>query len=83
MLGAALAVDNADLLAFLEEDALEADIGIDLHHVVVHEMSFADGPLVLVSVDDLLEVARRVGGRRGRQTDADGVEVIECIPPDR
>ncbi len=56
---------------------------LDLHHVVVDEVALADGPLVVVAVDEVLEVGHRVGGRRGGEADLDGVEVVERVAPDR
>ena len=50
-------VDDADLLALLQEDAVHADIGVDGDHVVVDEVALAHGPLVLVAVDDSLKYA--------------------------
>ena len=66
----------------MQEDAVHADVRLDADDVVVDEVALADGPLVLVAVDDVLEVGRRVGGRRGGQADLDGVEVVERVPPD-
>ena len=77
------AIDQPHLLAFLEEDALEPDVGVDLHHVVIDQEALADGPLVLVAEDDVLEVAGGMGGGRGGEADADGVEVVERVAPDR
>ena len=52
-------------------------------HVVVDEVALADGPLVLVAVDHVLEVRHGVRGGRGGQADLDGVEVVERLAPDR
>ena len=54
-----------------------------LHDVVVDEVALADGPLVVVAVDDVLEVGHGVGGGRGGEADLDGVEVVERVAPDR
>ena len=76
-------VDLVDLLALVEEHAVHADVAVDAHDVVVDEVALADGALVVVAVDQVLEVGHRVGGRRGGQPDLDGVEVVERVPPDR
>ena len=83
LLAAGLGVDHADLLAFLQEDAVHADVRLDRHRVVIDEVALADGPLVLVAVDDVVEVRRGVGGGRGGQADLDGVEVVERVAPER
>ena len=61
----------------LRKTPVHADVGLDRHDVVVDEVALADGALVLVAVDDVLEVRRRVRGRRRGQADLDRVEVVE------
>jgi len=78
-----LGVDHADLGALAQEHAVHPHIRGDGHGVVVHQVAVADGLLVPIAEDDLLEVAGRVGRRGGRQADLDGVEVVQRIPPDR
>ena len=46
LLVAGLRVDLVDLLAFVEEYAVDADVRADLHHVVVDEVAVADRVLV-------------------------------------
>ena len=69
-------------LAFLQEHALHADVGLDVHHVVIDQVALAHGAGVLVAVHDVAEVRLGVGRRRGGQADLDGVEVVQRVPPD-
>src|SRR5690606_40457523 len=54
----------------------------DLYHVVVNEVALADRTLVLVAEHEVLEVRHRVGRRRRRESDLDGIEVVKRVPPD-
>ena len=83
LLDAGLGSTTLDLLALLEEDAVHADVRLDADHVVVDQVALADGPVVLVAVDDVVEVGLGVRGRRGGQADLDGVEVVERVAPER
>ena len=82
LLGAGHGVNDAHLLAFVEEDAVHPHVRANGHDVVVHEETLADGPLVVVAIDDVLEVGGRVGRRCGGEADLDRVEVVESIAPD-
>ena len=83
LLVAGLRVDLVDLLAFVEEDAVDPDVRADLHHVVVDEVAVADRVLVVVAVREVLEVRHGVGRGGGGEPDLDRVEVIERLAPDR
>ena len=77
-------VDHADLLAFLQEDAVACRTSdLMLTASKSTRIAFADGPLVFVAVDHVVEIGFGVGGRRGGQADLDGVEMVEGVAPDR
>ena len=79
---AVLHVDDLDRVARLEEEAVHADARADRHNVVVDQVALADGALVLVPVDDVIEVRGRVQRRRGGEPDLRRVEVVDRAPPD-
>jgi len=59
-----------------------SDIRLDRNHVVVNEEALAHSTLVFVPIDDVLEVSRRVSGRRSGEANLNGIEVIERLAPD-
>ncbi len=81
LLRARLGVDLVDLLPFLEEHAVHANVGLDPDRVVVDQMALAYGAVVLVAVDEIFEVGHRVQCGSSGQANLDGVEVIECVTP--
>ena len=48
-------------LALLRKTPFMRTSDLTLHRVVIDEVAFADGALVLVAVDDVLEVGRQCG----------------------
>jgi hypothetical protein len=81
LLRAALRVDDLDVLALFQEHAVHAHVRAHAHHVVVDEVALLDRGRVVVAVDQVLEVARRVRGRSRREANLDRVEVIERAAP--
>ena len=79
LLGAGLGVDEADLLAFLQEDPGHSDVRLDGDGVEIDQEALVDRTLVFIAVDDVVEVCLGVRGRRRRQTDLDGIEVVEGL----
>src|SRR5690606_29845642 len=79
---ACLGVDLVNLLALAKEDAVDANVGADLHHVVVNEVARTDRALVFVAEHQVLEVRHSVGSGSRREPDLDGVEVVERVTPD-
>ena len=83
LLRARLGIDHSDVARLPSGTRRSSGRRLDCDHVVVDEVALADGPLVLVAVDDVLEVRRRVSRRRRGQADLDRVEVVERVAPDR
>ena len=83
LLAAGLGVDQLDCSPSLRKTPFMRTSDLIVDDVVVDEVALADGPLVLVAVDEVVEVGHGVGGRRGGQADLDGVEVVERVAPDR
>ena len=80
--GATFRIDDPDLLALVQKDAVHAYIGLDRHHVVVNKVAFPYSPLIFVAIDDFFEISLRVRSRRSGQPNLDGVEVVEGFSPD-
>ena len=80
--GAGGGIDEVDLLAFLQEDAVEADVGLDGDNVVINQEALFDGGFVAVFEDLVLKERGGVAGGRGSEANFDGVEVIERAAPD-
>ena len=77
-----LRVDEADLLALLQEDAVHPHVGLDLDRVVIDQEAILDRLLGRVAIGHLVEERKGVGGRCCREADLDGIEVIQDGPPD-
>ena len=82
LLCARLRVYDADLLAFFEEHALHADVGIDRDSIIINQEAFADRSFIFITVYHVFEVTRGMCGGGSRQADFDGVEVIQRLSPD-
>jgi hypothetical protein len=70
------------MFPFFQGDAVDANARLDSHNIVVHQMSFTDGPFILVSVNDLLEKSRGVGRRSSSRADLHGIDVIQSSSTD-
>ncbi len=79
--GSGIGVDEADFFAFLEEDAVNADVGFDLDNVVIDKEAFGDGSFVIVLEDLVTEERHGVAGRGGGEADFEGIEMIEGFAP--
>jgi hypothetical protein len=80
--GAGGGIDDIDLLAFLQEDAVEADVGFDGDDVVIDQKALLDSGFVTVFENLVLEERGGVAGGSGGKADLDGVEVVERAAPD-
>ena len=75
-------IDHTDVLPFFEKGAFHADIGFDLHRLIVHEPAVKDGLFCRVPVDHFFEERQCVKRRRRREADFNGVEMVEYLSPD-
>ena len=82
LFGPGIGVDGFDFLAFVEEDAVDADFGFNADDVVINQVAFGDGGFVFVAGDDFLKEGGGVGGGGGGETDFDGVEMVQGATPE-
>jgi hypothetical protein len=76
-------IDQIHLFPFFEEQPVHPHVGFDRYRIVIDQVVLPNRPFVLVAVDHIVEIGLRVTRRRGGQTDLDGVEMVQRVPPNR
>ena len=66
LFGAGVGIDHARPARLPEEHAVEPHIGFDFDHIVIDQEAFADGALVFIAEDEVLEVGWWCGRRAWR-----------------
>ena len=80
---AALRIDGSDLLAFLQEYAVDQHSGLDRDRIVVDQKAFIDCAAIFVAINDVSEVSGCVLRRCRSQAELDRVEMIKRVAPER